>query len=80
MKFAIVIPARKNSKSVKNKNRYIINGKPLVEYTLKQSLLSKVKLKFIITDDEKIKKYQKNTNLIHRIKDQNLHRLIKVQL
>ena len=59
MKFAIVIPARKNSKSVKNKNRYIINGKPLVEYTLKQSLLSKIKLKFIITDDEKIKKISK---------------------
>ncbi len=59
MKFAIVIPARKNSKSVKNKNRHIINGKPLVEYTLKQSLLSKVKLKFIITDDEKIKKISK---------------------
>ena len=59
MKFAIVIPARKNSKSVKNKNRHIINGKPLIEYTLKQSLLSKVKLKFIITDDEKIKKISK---------------------
>mgnify|MGYP001157239759 FL=1 len=59
MKFAIVIPARKNSKSVKNKNRYIINGKPLVEYTLKESFLSKIKLKFIITDDEKIKKISK---------------------
>jgi CMP-N,N'-diacetyllegionaminic acid synthase len=59
MKFAIVIPARKNSKSVRNKNRFKINGKPLIEYTLKQSHLSKIKLKFIISDDEKIKKISK---------------------
>ena len=68
MKFAIVIPARKNSKSIKNKNRFKINGKPLIEYTFKQALLSKIKLKFIITDDEKIKKiskkYKFNTNYI----------------
>ena len=68
MKFAIVIPARKNSKSIKNKNRFKINGKPLIEYTFKQSFLSKIKLKFIITDDEKIKKiskkYKFNTNYI----------------
>ena len=59
MKFAIVIPARKNSKSIKNKNRFKINGKPLIEYTLKQAFLSKIKLKFVITDDEKIKKISK---------------------
>ena len=59
MKFAIVIPARKNSKSIKNKNMFKINGKPLIEYTLKQALLSKIRLKFVITDDEKIKKISK---------------------
>ena len=59
MKFAIVIPARKNSKSIKNKNCFKINGKPLIEYTLKQALLTKIKLKFIISDDEKIKKISK---------------------
>tara|TARA_Y100000590_G_scaffold32040_1_gene35418 strand:+ start:4301 stop:4975 length:675 start_codon:yes stop_codon:yes gene_type:complete len=68
MKFAIAIPARKNSKSIKNKNRFKINGKPLIEYTLKQAFLSKVKLKFIISDDEKIKKiskkYKFNTDYI----------------
>ena len=68
MKFAIVIPARKNSKSIKNKNRFKINGKALIEYTLKQSLLSKIKLKFVITDDAKIKKiskkYKFNTSYI----------------
>lgn len=68
MKFAIVIPARKNSKSIKNKNRYKIKGKALIEYTLKQSLLSKIKLRFVITDDDKIKKiskkYKFNTSYI----------------
>ena len=68
MKFAIVIPARKNSKNIKNKNRFKINGRPLIEYTLKQALLSKIKLKFVVTDDEKIKKiskkYKFNTDYI----------------
>ena len=54
MKFAIVIPARKNSKSIKNKNRFKINGRPLIEYTLKQALLSKIKLKFTKIGKSKI--------------------------
>lgn len=62
MKFAIVVPARKGSKSVKNKNLIKINKKHLIEYTLIAANKSDVKLKFILTDDKKIKKISKKYN------------------
>ncbi len=62
MKFAIVVPARKGSKSVKNKNLIKINKKHLIEYTLIAANKSNIKLKFILTDDEKIKKISKKYN------------------
>ena len=34
MKFAIVVPARKGSSGIKNKNLVKINNKHLIEYTL----------------------------------------------
>jgi len=36
MKFLIVIPARSNSRSIKKKNIFIINKKPLIQYTFEQ--------------------------------------------
>ena len=53
----VLIPARKNSKGIKNKNIIKINGKPLIEYTLKSVKKSKLNIKntFIISDDEKVK-------------------------
>ena len=36
MKFAIVIPARKGSKGIKNKNLIKIKNKPLIQYTFDQ--------------------------------------------
>ena len=62
MKFAIVVPARKGSESVKNKNLIKINKKHLIEYTLIAANKSDVKLKFILTDDKKIKKISKKYN------------------
>jgi len=62
MKFAIVVPARKGSKSVKNKNLIKINKKHLIENTLIAANKSDVKLKFILTDDKKIKKISKKYN------------------
>jgi CMP-N,N'-diacetyllegionaminic acid synthase len=62
MKFAIVVPARKGSKSVKNKNLIKINEKHLIEYTLIAANKSNIKLKFILTDDKKIKKISKKYN------------------
>ena len=52
--------ARKGSKRIKNKNMKIINGKPLIDYTLK--FIKKIKFIDTIvvsTDDEKIINYCK---------------------
>ena len=44
MKFISVIPARKGSKSIKNKNVIKIKNKPLIEYTFDQINRSKLKV------------------------------------
>ena len=54
MKFISVIPARKNSKGIKNKNIFKINKKPMIEYSFIQAKKSNLKLNFVVTDSEKI--------------------------
>ena len=56
-KILCVIPARKNSKGIKNKNIQKINGKPLIYFPIKASLRSKLIDKTIFSSDSKI--YQK---------------------
>ena len=56
-KILCVIPARKNSKGIKNKNIQKINGKPLIFFPIKASLKSKFIDRTIFTSDSKI--YQK---------------------
>ena len=65
MKFITVIPARKGSKSIKNKNRITINNKPLIQFTFDQIRKSKLSLRnsYIITDDIKVKKIAKKNNI-----------------
>ena len=58
-----VILARKGSKSLKNKNTYKLNGKPLISYTIEYALKSKLITHIIVsTDDYKVnqlvKKYK----------------------
>ena len=48
-----VIPARKNSKRVPNKNMQLINKKPLVYYTITEALKSKKITDVILTTDSK---------------------------
>ena len=55
MNIAIVIPARQGSKSLKNKNLKLLNNVPLAEYTFKSINQIKI-LKFVLTNDSKIKK------------------------
>ena len=50
MKFINVIPARKNSKGIKNKNIFKICKKNLVEYTFEAAKKSKVRNNFVLTD------------------------------
>ena len=45
------IPARKGSKSIKNKNLKSINKKSLVEITIDQALKSKIFKKIILSSD-----------------------------
>ena len=56
-KVIILVPARKNSKGIKNKNIYKINGKPLIDYTLDSIKKSKLNIKdcYILSDDQRVK-------------------------
>ena len=68
MNVIAVIPARKGSKSIKNKNIIKINKKSLIEYTFTEVEKSILKKSFILTDSQKIKniakKYKINNDYI----------------
>ena len=69
MNIICVVTARKNSKTIKNKNLIKINKLSLIEYTFRQINKSILKRKtFILTDSDKIKeiakKYKINTDYI----------------
>lgn len=55
MKYAIIVPARKGSQDLKNKNLIDLNDKKLIEYTFETVKNFNI-LKFILSDDLKIKK------------------------
>ena len=48
-----VIPAKGGSKRLPNKNMHIINGKPLLEYTVRYVKESKLINDFYVTTDNK---------------------------
>ena len=55
-----LIPARKGSKGVINKNRFIINGRPLIDYTILEAKASKyIDQNYISSDDNIILDYAK---------------------
>ena len=61
LKSIAIIPARKNSKRLKNKNIKVFRGKPLIYWTIKTALKSKLFDKvFVSTDSIKIKKISEN--------------------
>lgn len=62
-KIVCIIPVRKNSKRLKNKNFLKINNKIILNYTIEAAIKSKIFNKIIITSDSEIakksaKKYQ----------------------
>ena len=58
--FIGIIPARKGSVRIKNKNLMILNNKKLIEYTLEQAIKTKGLDKILVTtDDERILKFSK---------------------
>ncbi|MCW4049316.1 MAG: acylneuraminate cytidylyltransferase family protein [Candidatus Bathyarchaeota archaeon] len=52
MKPTCIIPARKNSKRLKNKNKLLLNGKSLVLYAIEAARESKVFSRIIVTSDD----------------------------
>ena len=56
-KILCIVPARRNSKGIKNKNLQKIDGKPLIFFPIRSSLNSKYIDKTIFTSDSKL--YQK---------------------
>ena len=63
MKFLAVIPARSGSQSIKKKNTFLINNKPLIQYTFEELKKSLIKEKYLLSDDKNIKKLAKKFNL-----------------
>ena len=63
MKFLAVIPARLNSKSIKKKNTFPINNKPLIQYTFEELKKSLIKKGYLLSDDKNINKLAAKFNL-----------------
>lgn len=60
MKLLAIIPARKGSKGIPNKNYKIFNKKPLIYWTIKAALKSRCFDKIIVsTDSQKIQNFSK---------------------
>ena len=63
-KILILIPARQGSKGIPNKNTKIFNGKPLIEWTIKTALESKLADRIVVSSDsEKILNLTKKFNI-----------------
>ena len=63
--FLGIIPARGGSKSIKNKNLYLIREKPLIFYTIKSAVNSKYLSDTVLsTDSKKIANYVKKFSKI----------------
>ena len=53
MKILAIIPARKNSRRIKNKNKIILNKKKLIEHTFLVAKKSKLFTEILLTTDDK---------------------------
>lgn len=65
-----IILARKNSRRIKSKNKFIINGKPLIKYTIDSVIKSKlIKKCYLFSNDKSLKKLsQKKIIFVERPK------------
>tara|TARA_B100000674_G_scaffold387477_1_gene331038 strand:+ start:19 stop:678 length:660 start_codon:yes stop_codon:yes gene_type:complete len=60
MKYLAVIPARGGSKGIKHKNRKLLNGKPLIQYTIEAAQQSVISDLVVSTDDVNIANISKS--------------------
>ena len=51
LKLIALIPARSGSQRIKNKNIYNLNNKPLIAYSIKSALKSKIFDRIIVSTD-----------------------------
>lgn len=73
MKVLAIIPARAGSKGIPNKNVRIINGKPLIYYSINNAKLSKFITDIIVTTDSNlVKSFAKQMNVQVRDRDKKL--------
>tara|TARA_B110000444_G_scaffold261004_1_gene310437 strand:- start:25861 stop:26565 length:705 start_codon:yes stop_codon:yes gene_type:complete len=64
--FIAIVLARKGSKSIKNKNLFKVNRKPLIQYTFEEAVKSKLLSSVILsTDDNKIINLSKKFNIMN---------------
>ncbi len=63
MKYLGVIPARGGSKGIKHKNKKLLNGKPLIQYSIDAALNSKIDCVVVSTDDNDIIEIAKSSNV-----------------
>ena len=56
MNILCTICARAGSKGIKNKNIKLLNGKPLIYYTIQQAVKSKIFKNIVVSTDSKIQK------------------------
>ena len=52
MKILAIIPARKNSKRIKNKNKILLKNKKMIEHTFLLAKKSKLFTKVLLTTDQ----------------------------
>lgn len=71
VKILALIPARGNSKTIKMKNMQLINGKPLIHYTISSALKSKQIDRIVVSsENKKILNYcKKDIDIIKRPKN-----------
>lgn len=63
MRIIGLIPARKNSKRLKNKNIYPLKGKPLIQYTIDAALKSSLSELYVSSDSDEILKVALNSGV-----------------
>lgn len=72
MDFLCIIPARGGSKGIPGKNKKILDGKPLIAYTIEAALLCNFKEIIVSSDDNEILEIAKSYNITALLRSANL--------
>jgi CMP-N-acetylneuraminic acid synthetase len=67
-----MIPARKGSKRVKNKNTRLLNGKPLIQYSIESALKSNIDKVYVNSDSDEVLQLAERLGAIPYLRDNRL--------